>query len=512
MKSRTTVEPIGDVAPPSVLGAIKEMDHPFAFSGWSYGSARYTFAGAAPFIMMETRADGATSIRRSDRASRADGLPKNLAESSADNSPDNSKDPLDIISDIIEEFGHPEPGPFPFNGGMAGYFAYDLKAHLTKEGRREAAGDRGGGGMLEPGRDLSLPSLVAGFYDTIYVYDHSKATAFIVTTGSPGGGRDTRFKKRLRDAMLRTPAARSTQSYRGLPGPYGDTASIRALGDKYPGPIRSNTTRAEHIAAIERALEYIAAGDIYQINLSHRLELPWSGEALELYLSLLRNSPAPFSSYMDLGLFRLISNSPERLLRVSGSVAETMPIKGTRARGATPEEDAALIRELGKDAKERAEHVMIVDLERNDLGRVCLPGSVEVAGFERIETLPGLHHMVSTVSGTLTPDTGSIDCLRAVFPGGSITGAPKIRAMEIIEELEKGPRSIYTGGIGWIDWSGDLDISMAIRTAVHKGRALYINVGGGIVADSDPAREYDETILKARAFLDLVRAKAPIPT
>ena len=492
MKSRTLVEPIGDVSPLSVLGAIKEMDHPFAFSGWSYGSAMYTFAGAAPFIVMETAADGATSIRQSELASTPSGAPKSLSPS--------SKDPLEIISDIIEEFGHPDPGPFPFNGGMAGYFAYDLKAHIAKDHsatRRTAS--------FGPDRGLSLPCCVGSFYDTIYVYDHSKKEAFIVTTGGGVKGRGAHFKKSLRDAMLRVPSPRSARTAPEAPappgsyGPYGDT-------------LRSNTTRAEHIEAIERALEYIAAGDIYQINLSHRLELPWSGSGLELYLSLLKNSPAPFSSYMDLGLFRLISNSPERFLRVSGSVAETMPIKGTRARGATPEEDAALIRELSEDAKERAEHVMIVDLERNDLGQVSEPGSVEVAGFERIETLAGLHHMVSTVRGTLTPGTGSIDCLRAAFPGGSITGAPKIRAMEIIEELEKGPRSIYTGGIGWIDWSGDLDISMAIRTAVHKGSTLYINVGGGIVADSDPAREYDETILKARAFLDLAGAKTPTLT
>ncbi len=486
MKSETTVEPIGDVSPLCVLRAIKEMDHPFAFSEWSYGEARYTFAGAAPFILMETRADGSTSIRRNG----PDGA-ESLPETRPNASPNASKDPLDIISDIIEEFGDPAPGPFPFNGGMAGYFGYDLKEHLTKG----SPAPRVTGNAAD--RALSLPCLIGGFYDTIYVYDHVLEEAVIVTTGS---SREGQFKLRLRDAMLRESSGQGSKTH-----------TPAAPAELCAGALQSNTTRAEHIASIERALEYIEAGDIYQINLSHRLKLPYDREALELYLSLLEVSPAPFSSYMDFGLFRLISNSPERLLRVSGDRVETGPIKGTRRRGVTPDEDAALIRELGEDTKERAEHVMIVDLERNDLGRVCSPGSVKVTDFERIETLPGLHHMVSTVSGKLADGVSSIDCLRAAFPGGSITGAPKIRAMEIIAELEKSPRGIYTGGIGWIDWSGGMDISMAIRTAVHKGGSLYINVGGGIVADSDPAREYDETILKARSFLNLVRGKAPAP-
>ena len=349
MKSQTAVEPIGDVSPQRVLRAISEMDHPFAFSEWRYGSARYTFAGAAPFITMTTRADGVTSVRRNVRSSQAPAQPVKLPES--------SKDPLEIISDIIEEFGSPAPGPFPFNGGMVGYFGYDMKEHLSKEARSSPA-------KLAPDRALSLPCCVGSFYDTIYVYDHAESEAFIVTTGS---GREGGFKLRLRDAMLREPSGQKTKEAGG------QSYKARTPAEGYTGPLRSNTTRAEHIAAIERALEYIGAGDIYQINLSHRLELEWAADPLELYLSLLKDSPAPFSSYMDLGNFRLISNSPERLLRVSGDTVETGPIKGTRPRGMTPDEDAALIKELGEDAKERAEHVMIVDLERNDLGRSLQP-------------------------------------------------------------------------------------------------------------------------------------------
>ncbi len=200
--------------------------------------------------------------------------------------------------------------------------------------------------------------------------------------------------------------------------------------------------------------------------------------------------------------FQVVSNSPERLMSVNDGIIETMPIKGTRRRGGSEAEDKALIEELKNSAKERAEHVMIVDLERNDLGRVCETGSVEVSSFETIDTYPHLHHMVSTVAGRLEKGVTSVDALKALFPGGSVTGAPKIRAMEIISELERAERGVYTGGIGWLDYDGGMDVSMAIRTAVCKDGFLYLSVGGGIVADSNPEDEYEETLLKARDFLD----------
>jgi anthranilate/para-aminobenzoate synthase component I len=205
---------------------------------------------------------------------------------------------------------------------------------------------------------------------------------------------------------------------------------------------------------------------------------------------------------MDCGAFKIISNSPERLLKVEDGIVETQPIKGTRPRGSTDEEDRRFMEELKNSTKERAEHVMVVDLERNDLGRVSIPGSIEVRDFEKIETYPVLHHMVSTVRGRLKPGMDGPMALRASFPGGSVTGAPKIRAMEIIDELEPNLRGIYTGGVGFIDFNGSMDISMAIRTALYKDGRLHLNVGGGIVADSVPEDEYEETILKARDFLE----------
>jgi para-aminobenzoate synthetase component 1 len=269
-----------------------------------------------------------------------------------------------------------------------------------------------------------------------------------------------------------------------------------------PGSQGASFTKKGYIDAINKAQSYIAAGDIYQINLSQRLTIPWACDPFALYAALLDERPARFSSYIDCGAFKIISNTPERLLKVENGVIETQPIKGTRPRGSSTEEDRRLVEELRKNPKERAEHVMIVDLERNDLGRVSIPGSVEVKDFEKIETYPGLHHMVSTVRGRLKPWIDGLMALRATFPGGSVTGAPKIRAMEIIEELEPIPRGIYTGGVGFIDFNGTMDISMAIRTALYKDGLLHLHVGGGIVADSVPEAEYDETILKAEDFLE----------
>jgi para-aminobenzoate synthetase component 1 len=263
-------------------------------------------------------------------------------------------------------------------------------------------------------------------------------------------------------------------------------------------------TRQGYLSRLKRVKGYIAAGDIYQVNLSQRLSLEWSGDPFSLYSRLISITPAPFSSFMDFGPYQIISNSPERFLKVSGKQIETCPIKGTKARGKTDEEDRRIQESLRRDKKELAEHIMIIDLERNDLGKICETGSVTVEDAMRIETLPHLHHMVSTVKGRLRDEVTLSECLRACFPGGSITGAPKVRAMEIIDEVEPTPRGVYTGAIGYIDLSGNMDMAMAIRTAITTENRLQINVGGGIVADSIPEREYDETILKADSFLHLL--------
>jgi para-aminobenzoate synthetase component I len=272
-------------------------------------------------------------------------------------------------------------------------------------------------------------------------------------------------------------------------------------------PILSNFTRAAYEVAVARVIEYILAGDIFQANISQRFraELPDGADALALYRRLRRRNPAPFAALLDYGDVAIVSASPERFLSFHDGLVETRPIKGTRPRGATPEEDARLAAELLGSEKDRAENVMIVDLLRNDLSRVCRDHSVLTPEICTLESYATVHHLVSTVTGRLQPDVDSVDLLRATFPGGSITGAPKFRAMEIIAELEPTRRGPYCGAIGWLGFDGSMDTSITIRTYCLKGRTVTFQAGGGITADSDPAAEYEETLAKARALVAALR-------
>jgi para-aminobenzoate synthetase component 1 len=266
-------------------------------------------------------------------------------------------------------------------------------------------------------------------------------------------------------------------------------------------------TPAGYGDAVERARAWIHAGDIYQANLSYRVDAPCPVAPPALYRRLRTLSPAPFGAYLDPGPYQVLSNSPERFLLHERGRLETRPIKGTRPRGADPAEDRREAEELLASEKDRAEHLMIVDLERNDLGRVARPGSVRVERLAALESYANVHHLVSVISASPCPGAGPVDALRACFPGGSITGAPKIRAMEIIETLEPEPRGIYTGAIGGIDFSGRMDFSVAIRTAVVRDGVASFHVGGGIVADSKPDLEYRETLTKAEAFCRALAAR-----
>jgi para-aminobenzoate synthetase component 1 len=260
--------------------------------------------------------------------------------------------------------------------------------------------------------------------------------------------------------------------------------------------VAADLERHEYGAAVSRALEYIAAGDVYQVNFAHRFRVHNPPPPCALFAAMQRH-PAPFAGYMDCGNHVLVSNSPECFLQRLGERVATFPIKGTRARSADAATDTRLAAQLDTDPKECAEHVMIVDLERNDLGRVCRTGSVRVEELGRVHSFACVHHMVSKVVGELRPQISLAELLRATFPGGSVTGAPKIRAMEIIDELEPLPRSFYTGAIGFIDDTGDVTLNLAIRTAVYSPRGLTYHAGGGIVADSVAEREYEETFIKA---------------
>jgi aminodeoxychorismate synthase component I len=268
-------------------------------------------------------------------------------------------------------------------------------------------------------------------------------------------------------------------------------------------PTWSTFTQEGYEKAVRLAKEYIAAGDIYQANLSQRISADLASRSpLALYETLRSINPSPFAAYLETEHCALVSSSPERLIRLEGNRAETRPIAGTRPRGASAEEDSALAEELLLHPKERAEHLMLVDLERNDLGRVCSYGTVRVDELMVLEAYSHVRHIVSNVAGTLHPSKDRFDLMRAVFPGGTITGVPKIRCMEIIEELEPVRRGPYTGSMGYLSFSGEMDLNILIRTFVVKDGIAHIQVGAGIVADSDPPREYEETLHKARALLE----------
>jgi len=327
--------------------------------------------------------------------------------------------------------------------------------------------------------DLHLPTLHAAAYDWVLAYSYADGCYRIrcATSGS-------RHADSVRRKLLELAAAAPPMTV------------LPRL------EIGSDFSEAAYHDAVRRVLAYIRAGDVYQVNLSQRFAVAAEGlSALSLFDSFQTHNPMPFAAFVDCGAFALVSSSPECLLRRRGSRVTTFPIKGTRARGATVAADAEQILALRGDAKERAEHMMIVDLERNDLGRICRAGSVVVEELERVATFPTLHHIVSTISGETRADVSLAQILRAMFPGGSITGAPKIRAMEIIDELEPLQRGFYTGSIGVVFPNGDAAFNIAIRTATVTGGGATYHAGGGLVADSRPEAEYAETLLKARSFL-----------
>ena len=326
------------------------------------------------------------------------------------------------------------------------------------------------------------------------VYDHLERRAVLLATGL-GAADEREREERAADALRDMRSA--------LAGPAVPQGASRGAGRRRAV---LKTGKAAYLEAIGQALEYIAAGDIYQVNLSHRIECPFDGDPLDLFAALCRRNPAPFAAFIDTGDFQLVSASPERFVSLRGGRVRTGPIKGTRPRGATPEQDERLARDLLASAKDRAENVMIADLVRNDLGRVCDTGSVRVASLCALESFATVHHLVTTIAGRLRKDADRIDLLRALFPGGSMTGAPKVRAMEIIDELEGEERGVYSGGIGYLSLDGGMDFNIVIRTILCASGLAHMRVGGAIVADSDPETEHRETLHKARALLEVLDA------
>ena len=373
----------------------------------------------------------------------------------------------------------------PFLGGLVGFLGYDL-GHALERLPSLAVDDQG------------LPPLRLGLHDWVVAWDRRTGEAWLAGRAVDGDAR--RLARRLDDvhARLTTPAPR--------------TATDDHEDDGGSLTFRSGLTRAEYEARVEAVRQHIAAGDIYQANMTRRLETPYDGDPWARYRRLRTGDPSLFSAYLDLGPSpetgrprALLSASPEPFLSLdTDGIVATDPIKGTRPRGRDRNEDRALACELLTSAKDRAENVMIVDVLRNDLGRVCLPGTVRVPRLCRLERTAAVQHLVSTVTGQLAPDRDAFDLLAASFPGGSITGAPKIRAMEILEGLEPVRRGPYTGALGWIGPDGAMQTSILIRTFVADGRRLTLHVGGGITWGSDPAAEWEETVAKARGPLGAI--------
>ena len=390
-------------------------------------------------------------------------------------------DVLGILAGLLTRHGladpreTPDPDSPPFQGGMIGFVGYDLAPRLERLPRRAR-------------RDSRLPDLRFALYDTVVIVDHETGSVEL-------------WAHDLVDESTRA-VERRCREWR------------KALTDARPGPpaasrvgaLESNFQRVEYLAAVKRALEYIAAGDAFQVNLSQRYAARGEVVPLDLYLRLKERSPAPFAAYLQWGDLAVVGASPESFYQTRGDRLVTRPIKGTRPRGQTPEEDGRLAVALRESPKDRAELTMIVDLERNDLGRICEYGTIRVAGPLEVESFAQVHHLVATVEGRLRPGTGPIDVIRAVFPGGSITGAPKIRAMQIIDELEPTRRSLYTGAVGYFGRGGTSGFNIAIRTILVEGDRVSYQVGGGIVADSTPETEYRETLHKGEGLRQVLES------
>ena len=375
--------------------------------------------------------------------------------------------------------------PFPL-GGCFGYWGFELKHFVEPKLSQRAV------------NDLELPDCSVGFYDSLVAFDHHLGKCWIIATGLQADA--TRSAKNAEEQKNFWQLFLSAEPVEVLTG--------RKVWN-HDGAVESSLSRADYLKRVEQALRYIRQGDIYQVNLSHRLTSPLETGSWSFYQRLAEVSPAPFSAYLDCGDFQVASSSPELFLRMSGVHITTRPIKGTRPRSADSMRDAQLAYELQTSAKERAELVMITDLLRNDLGRVCEYGSVQVPELMRLEKYPQVQHLVATVTGDLRGEVPHIAALASCFPGGSISGAPKIRALDIIDELEPVTRGPYTGALGYIGFNRESQLSIAIRVAVCRDQRVWFHVGAGIVADSRPAEEYDETIAKAGGFLNALNIPQP---
>jgi anthranilate synthase component 1 len=435
--------------------------------------ARYSFLGRDPLYVFRARGRRIEIKGKEDKSFEGDALAELRA--------------------FLDRFRGAEDADLPaFAGGAVGFFAYDAIRLVER--------------IPETGRDdYRLSDLDFGIYEAFVVFDHLKHRLSIVANVMPEewGGLEPAYARAvsLIDALER--------DLKALPA----GAKTLESGSPSPPPLewKANMPRENFLEGVRRCKEYILAGDAFQIVLSQRFEAAVASDGISIYRRLRTITPSPYMYYLDYGDFEVVGASPETLVKVQGGLCETKPIAGTRRRGRDDAEDARLSAELFADPKEVAEHVMLVDLGRNDLGRVCAYGSVGVPEFMGLEKLSHVMHIVSVASGKLKPGAHALDALMSCLPAGTLSGAPKIRAMEIIDSLEPTRRGLYGGAVCYLDFRGNLDSCIAIRTLLLKDGVAYVQAGGGIVADSQPEAEYDETRHKARAAMLAVESAAEAP-
>lgn len=436
---------------------FKEKNSFFLDSGMDENRlGRYSFIGANPFLIIESKG---TNIKIWENGK---------IEEKVGN-------PFHILKELMHKYKIQNNTKLPFVGGAVGYMSYDLCRYIEKVSTKAV-------------NDINLPEMVMGFYDGIIVIDNLEKRKYVVSAGLPNLSKGQAVKK-VKD-LKKFIEQGNIKDYSYLDKEFKDNKV----------EIQSNFTKDDYSAAISKVREYIRQGDIYQMNMTQRFCSRINRHPLNLYETLRTINPAPFASFLDFGYFQVVSSSPERFLQIRNGKVETRPMKGTMPRGRNSKEDQENEEHLKKSTKDMAENLMIVDLMRNDIGKVCKIGTVKVPELFCIEKYPTVFQMVSTVTGELKEGYGAVDCIKAAFPGGSITGAPKVRAMEIIDELEPTCRNLYTGSIGYIGFDGDMDINIVIRTILIKENMAYYQVGGGIVWDSDWENEYQEALDKGLAL------------
>lgn len=431
--------------------------------------ARYSFIGCDPFLTA-VFADG--EVRLTGGGEKPPGV---------------LPDPFKGLASLMKFYRVPLFEALPrFHGGAVGYLGYDAVRHIEKLP----------GPAVDPA-GLLEPALPEGYFmlpATVLIFDHVKRSLKVVINSEPSGDPAAAYEMAVSKIAVVERALAENVPPRKKPAPAG----------LQKGGIETNMSRKGFIARVEKAKEYIAAGDILQVVLSQRFKAPYRGDLFAAYRRLRAINPSPYLYFLDFGDIAVAGSSPEMLIRVEGDTVETCPIAGTRPRGRDEAEDLALAAELLSDEKERAEHLMLVDLGRNDLGRVCRAGSVRLTRFMEVEKYSHVMHLVSKVTGRLLPGETALGALAACFPAGTVSGAPKVRAMQIIDEMEPTRRGIYAGAVGYCSFTGNLDTAIAIRTVFTEGGFAYVQAGAGIVADSVPEKEFEETLSKARALLKVL--------